>query len=114
MFLFASIPGVVLAIQMMERMGGPKPPRRTTALPPAPAPQSTLAPVNFGSPTGVRKVGHRRTKSDVPLLIGGRSSISTSGRVITKADLLKNLPNPRWGGAKPSMHHRNRSRTGSN
>lgn len=34
--------------------------------------------------------------------------------MITKEDLLKSLPNPRWGGAPPKpLHTRNRSRTGS-
>ena len=52
---------------------------------------------------------HRRAKSDVPLLaIGG------GGGTVTKTDLLKNFPNPRWGGASlNTSQHSHRKRTSS-
>lgn len=84
--------------------------------------QVTLSPLSFGSPqvsdgkAPTRKqIAHRRAKSDIPLnLLGSNGSITGGGRILTKADLLKNLPSPRWGGApKPLSHSRNRSRTGS-
>ena len=52
---------------------------------------------------------HRRAKSDVPLLaIGG------GGGTVTKTDLLKNYPNPRWGGASlNTSQHSHRKRTSS-
>lgn len=83
-----------------------------------------MSPLSWGSPPlgnpgtapSRKKVAHRRIKSDIPLnLYGdGGSVLGREGRLITKADLLKNLPSPRWGGARPQpMHARNRSRTGS-
>lgn len=68
--------------------------------------------------TGNRRVNsHRRVKSDIPLALFGGGSVGGGHRDITKADLLKNFPNPRWGGAAPSIkplsHSRQRSRTGS-
>lgn len=52
---------------------------------------------------------HRRAKSDVPLLAFGGGSV-------TKADLLKNFPNPRWGGGQSSLNtsqYSHRKRTSS-
>ncbi|KAL7539710.1 hypothetical protein ACHAXR_009521 [Thalassiosira sp. AJA248-18] len=95
--------------------GAPQPP----ALLGPPQLQSTLSPLSFGSPVSSRKNNaHRRAKSDIPLALfrGSGGSISGGGGrvLVTKEDLLKNLPNPRWGGApKPLTHVRNRSRTGS-
>ncbi|KAL3809201.1 hypothetical protein ACHAXA_000730 [Cyclostephanos tholiformis] len=92
--------------------------------PPSPPPQSSVvSPFLFGSRQGTSgggsHHGHRRAKSDIPLEIhgrGGGSGVSVGGgslgRLVTKADLMKNLPDPRWGGAPP-MHTRSRSRTGS-
>ena len=80
-----------------------RPPR--AAPPPPPHMSHSVVPQ-----ASLKKISHRRAKSDIPLLID-RSSSHGGGRVITKADLLKNLPNPRWQG--PSLHSRSRSRTGS-
>ena len=57
------------------------------------------------------KASHRRAMSD-PRVMESSESVG-SGRVITKADLLKKLPSPRWGGAPPKPITYNRSRTGS-
>mmetsp|Transcript_15676 Transcript_15676/g.33120 ORF Transcript_15676/g.33120 Transcript_15676/m.33120 type:complete len:444 (-) Transcript_15676:226-1557(-) len=93
-------------------VGGPPPP------PPPPLPQSFAVP-RSASPKGQHpdrrsRHAHRRAKSDIPLALLNSGG---SRRDITKADLLKNFPNPRWGGAAPSVkpinHTRNRSRTGS-
>ena len=111
--------------------GGPprstRPPRgsgNTLLPPPSPPPQSSvISPLLFvsqqGTSGGGSHHGHRRAKSDIPLEmhgIGGGSGVSVGGgsmgRLITKADLMKNLPDPRWGGVPPT-HTRNRSRTGS-
>eukprot|EP00578_Thalassiosira_sp_NH16_P024920 CAMPEP_0181101302 /NCGR_PEP_ID=MMETSP1071-20121207/13677_1 /TAXON_ID=35127 /ORGANISM="Thalassiosira sp., Strain NH16" /LENGTH=436 /DNA_ID=CAMNT_0023184135 /DNA_START=157 /DNA_END=1467 /DNA_ORIENTATION=- len=84
--------------------------------------QVVLSPLSFGSPQAPdgraptrKQIAHRRAKSDIPLnLLGSNGSVASGGRILTKADLLKNLPSPRWGGApKPLTHSRNRSRTGS-
>ncbi|KAL7548817.1 hypothetical protein ACHAWF_012074 [Thalassiosira exigua] len=83
--------------------------------PPPPSHQMFISPLGMGSPSARKKNSHRRAKSDIPLFDGrgGNGSVG-GGRVITKADLLKNLPNPRWGGAKkPLTQVRNRSRSGS-
>ena len=90
--------------------------------PPSPPPQpSVISPFSLGFPQGASvgggHHGHRRAKSDIPLAIygsGGGGSVGggSLGRLITKSDLMKNLPDPRWGGAPPT-HTRNRSRTGS-
>ncbi|KAL3792374.1 hypothetical protein ACHAW5_010775 [Stephanodiscus triporus] len=91
--------------------------------PPSPPPQSSVvSPFYLGSPQGSsvggRHHGHRRVKSDIPKEVygsgGGGGSVAggSMGRLITKSDLMKNLPDPRWGGAPPT-HTRNRSRTGS-
>ena len=88
--------------------------------PPSPPPQpSVISPFSLGFPQGASvgggHHGHRRAKSDIPLAVyGGGGSVGggSLGRLITKSDLMKNLPDPRWGGAPPT-HTRNRSRTGS-
>ena len=90
--------------------------------PPSPPPQpSVISPSSLGFPQGASvgggHHGHRRAKSDIPLAMnssvgGGSVGGGSVGRLITKSDLMKNLPDPRWGGAPPT-HTRNRSRTGS-
>lgn len=103
--------------------GGNRPPRKASGsggamLLSPPPPQLTVSPLTMGSPKvpGMSRNAHRRAKSDIPLnLFGGDRSVGAN-RQITKADLLKSMPNPRWGGVAPSkstMHTRQRSRTGS-
>jgi len=59
------------------------------------------------TPTGASARGsHRRAKSDIPTSFGGHRSIS-------KNDLLKNFPDPRWGGKPLNISHHGRKRTGS-
>lgn len=84
-----------------------RPPSRNAAVPPPPIPGT-----GSGSPGGAGTLPpkpltiHRRAKSDVPLFGSGGSG------TVTKADLLKNFPDPRWGGSSlnTSQH---RSRTSS-
>jgi len=67
------------------------------------ATSATSGVLGIPQPPKAEKRGmHRRIKSDVP-------RVQVSG-IITKSDLLKNLPDPRWGGIK--NHKRNRSRSG--
>eukprot|EP00970_Alexandrium_tamarense_P016110 scaffold6150_cov181-Alexandrium_tamarense.AAC.3 len=85
--------------------GGPIPP---------PPPQSVVSPVSsfYHTPlSGGRPPSrnHRRAKSDIPHMLNG----NPAGRLITKTDLLKNFPDPRWGGRKPELVHHARKRTGS-
>lgn len=81
-------------------------------------PRSTVVGVMVPPPPDGNAGGrrHRHTKSDIPLALYGSGS-ATGPRDITKADLLKSLPAPRWGGAAPNRnaltHTRSRSRGGS-
>lgn len=93
----------------------PSRPPRSNIAPPPPLGQIT-SPDSFGNlgAAARKKVAHRRAKSDIPLAIyGSGDSVGGGRRVITKADLLKTLPSPRWGGGPKPMHTRNRSRSGS-
>ena len=83
-----------------------RPPSRNAAVPPPPIP-GTVTPPTGGGPMPRKPLTiHRRAKSDVPLLaVGGGGSV-------TKSDLLKKFPNPRWGG--PSLNtSQHRTRTSS-
>mmetsp|Transcript_14485 Transcript_14485/g.31420 ORF Transcript_14485/g.31420 Transcript_14485/m.31420 type:complete len:438 (+) Transcript_14485:134-1447(+) len=92
-------------------------------IPPPPPSQSVVSPLSYGSPQGQGPAGgtttrkalaHRRAKSDIPsALFGDRGGMSVGGgRLLTKSDLLKNLPSPRWGGPiKPLTHSRSNSRS---
>mmetsp|Transcript_24210 Transcript_24210/g.50741 ORF Transcript_24210/g.50741 Transcript_24210/m.50741 type:complete len:421 (+) Transcript_24210:220-1482(+) len=105
-----------------------RPPRGTSGgMMVPPHPTNAVSPMSYGSAIKMdggkasssrRGNAHRRAKSDIPLaLYGGGSGGSVTGRSITKTDLLKSLPAPRWGGATPKnnaiSHQRSRSRTGS-
>lgn len=85
--------------------------------PPPPPQQPTFSPLVYDKPKTSRSSNaHRRAKSDIPLAIfqGGDTGSLGGGRLLTKSDLLKNFPDPRWGGAKrPLNHARNRSFAGS-
>ena len=97
-------------------IGTRRPPRAHSVVSPSPLQQSIVSPLGLAPPVlhgGVRKPAHRRAKSDIPLAMFGSGGSSVGGRMITKADLLKNLPSPRWGGAPKAIHTRSRSRTGS-
>ena len=61
------------------------------------------------------KSSHRRSMSESRVIgSGGSVGSGSSGRhIITKAELLSKLPNPRWGGAPPKPITYNRSRSGS-
>ena len=103
-----------------ERSANRRPPRAHSVVPPSPLQQSIVSPLGLAPPVyaGVnanhrKPVSHRRAKSDIPLAMFGSGGSSVGGRVITKADLLKNLPSPRWGGQPKPIHTRSRSRTGS-
>jgi len=93
------------------------PPHPTNAV--SPMSYSNAIKMDGGKASSSRRGNaHRRAKSDIPLaLYGGGSGGSVTGRSITKTDLLKSLPAPRWGGATPKnnaiSHQRSRSRTGS-
>lgn len=77
-------------------------------------PGSVISPLMQSPKSILRPNSHRRAKSDIPLKLYGSGGSIGGGRLITKQDLLKNLPNPRWAPApKPIAHCRNRSRTGS-
>lgn len=67
-----------------------------------------VPPIPGAAPVPRKPSAHRRAKSDVPLLAVGGGSV-------TKADLLKNFPNPRWGGpaALNTSQHSHRKRTSS-
>ena len=84
-----------------------RPPSRNAVLPPPPV-LGTVTPPGVGGPMPRKPLTiHRRAKSDVPLLaVGGGGSGS-----VTKAELLKTLPNPRWGG--PTHRQRTSSDGGS-
>lgn len=99
-----------------------RPPRGAPIPPPSPPPQSSNG-YTFALGSRSPHRGHRRAKSDMPPPPmsgknggGGDHGASVSGgsvrSLITKAELVQNLPDPRWGGALPT-HTRNRSRTGS-
>ena len=112
-----NIKGMTLPTSRPNRFN--RPPRAYSSgvpQPPPPPPQSVVSPLSIGSPSlsaGRKKLAHRRAKSDIPLAMYG-SGAGGGGRVITKADLLKNLPSPRWGVPAPKpLHTRSRSRTGS-
>ncbi len=80
-----------------------RPPSRNAAAPmPVPA-------IPGSAPMPKKPSIHRRAKSDVHLLAVGGSG------TVTKADLLKNFPNPRWGGpsALSTSQHGHRTRTSS-
>lgn len=96
-----------------------RPPRAgaqpSMAPPPPPMPIPFVHPMYATSPQGSggppRKSlsRHQRAKSDIPLaLFGVAGNIPRGGQFITKTDLLKSLPSPRWGN-----HNSNRSRAGS-
>jgi hypothetical protein len=100
-----------------------RPPRGALIPPPSPPPQASNNAYTFA--LGGNSIGHRRAKSDMPTPPpmmsskgggGGGGGASVSGgsvrSLITKTELVQNLPDPRWGGALPT-HTRNRSRTGS-
>lgn len=111
----------------LNRSFSSRPPRAASPMPMGPPPPPHSAPYESplndvvrstfhgsGRAPPRRGMAHRRAKSDIPLaFIGGGSS----RRDITKADLLKSLPAPRWGGAAPNnnalTHTRRRSRTNS-
>jgi len=87
-------------------------------LPPRPSTPPRQAELSIPSGNTAReKYIHRRSMSAPRVMEGGASGSSSigsrSGRTITKADLLKKLPNPRWGGAPPKPITYNRSRSGS-
>lgn len=100
-----------------------RPPRGALISPPSPTPKASNA-YTFALGSNCPHRGHRRAKSDMPPPPmsgkngggGGDGGSSVSGgsvrSLITKAELVQNLPDPRWGGALP-IHTRNRSRTGS-
>jgi len=94
-----------------------RPPRANSVVPQQSvvSPQSPVPYPGVNGNTRSKPMAHRRAKSDIPLAMfgSGGSSINGGRRIITKEDLLKNLPSPRWGGAPKPMHTRNRSRTGS-
>jgi len=86
-------------------------PSSRNSMGPPPVPQIPA----LHQPPSPRPKLHRRAKSDVPLLFGSEGR-QRSGS-ITKADLLKNFPNPRWGGraaqALGNSQHSHRQRTSS-
>ena len=85
----------------------PRPPSRNAAVPPPPIPGTAAAPGGAGPMPRKPLTIHRRAHSDVPLL-------ATGGGSVTKTDLLKNFPNPRWGGSSlNASQHSHRKRTSS-
>lgn len=82
---------------------GNKPPLR--AITTTPGTSGVLGMPMPPPPKGISGSGsrhHRRSKSDMP------KSVSFGASLITKSDLLKNFPDPRWSGSKLS-HVRKRS-----
>lgn len=80
------------------------PPRAATP------PRQFVAALPFEGTSNI-KVSHRRAMSDPRAMDSGGSL--GGGRLITKSDLLKKLPSPRWSGAPPKPIVYNRFRTGS-
>mmetsp|Transcript_11333 Transcript_11333/g.20838 ORF Transcript_11333/g.20838 Transcript_11333/m.20838 type:complete len:421 (+) Transcript_11333:76-1338(+) len=111
--------GILSAPINLSGLSGNRPPR-ASAPPPPPPPFPVISPLSGSlqplGGSGTRKVAHRRAKSDIPLALFG-GSVGGGRRDITKADLLKSFPDPRWGGAAPGSrplpHSGQRSRTGS-
>jgi len=81
-----------------------RPPSRNAGVPPPPIPGTGGSPGAGPFPPKPLTI-HRRAKSDLPLLqrVG-------SGGSVSKADLLKNFPDPRWGGSSlNTSQHRTRT-----
>lgn len=81
-----------------------RPPPRNAGVPPPPIPGTGGSPGGAKGPPKPLTI-HRRAKSDVPLI----QSVGSGGSV-SKADLLKNFPDPRWGGSSlNTSQHRTRT-----